>query len=76
VEDHPVTSYLFAIAWSNDDGAFIAEIPDLLGRIADGSTPEEALREVLIVEDLWLEVAREDGRPLPAPSRRLVGVTA
>ena len=62
------------IFWFPEDQAYIADIPDLPGCIADGATPEEALREVLIVNEMWLDVARADGRPLPRPSRRLVEV--
>ena len=69
-----MNDYLIVIFWSAEDRAYIADIPDLQGGSADGATPEEALREVLIVKEMWLDVAREDERPLPEPSRRLVEV--
>ena len=69
-----MNDYPIVIFWSPEDQAYIADIPDLQGCTADGATPEEALREVLIVKEMWLDVAREDGRPLPEPNRRLVEV--
>ena len=69
-----MNDYPIVIFWSPEDQAHIADIPNLQGCTADGATPEEALREVLIVKEMWLDVAREDGRPLPEPSRRLVEV--
>ena len=71
-----MTDYPIVIFWSSEDRAYIAEIPDLQDCVADGETPEAALREVLVVKDLWLEVAREDGRPLPEPNRRLIPAVA
>lgn len=71
-----MTDYRIALAWSHQDKAHIADIPDLQGCTADGATPEDAPREVLVVRALWLDVAREDGRPLPAPGRRRAAVEA
>lgn len=59
------------VTWPEADHA---DIPDLRGCTADGRTPEHAPREVLIGKEIWLEVAREHGRPLPVPSSRLVEV--
>ena len=58
--------------WSNEDQAFIAEVPELPGCAADGTTRQEALAnaEVVILE--WLETARELGRPIPEPRGRLL----
>lgn len=67
--DHPIL-----VSWSDEDQTYIADIPALQGCTADGKTSEDALRQVLVVKDLWLDVAREGGRPLPAPGRRLVEV--
>lgn len=66
-----MNDYPIVIFWSMEDEAHIADVPDLQGCAADGATPAEALREVLLVKEMWLDVAREDGRPLPAPSRRV-----
>ena len=59
--------YHINIFYSEDDGEYIADIPDLKPCSASGTTPEEALREVLIAKELWLEVAKEEGYPIPAP---------
>jgi len=64
-----VTDYPIVIAWSDEDRAWIAEMPDLHGCVADGATPEAALRELMVVKRMWLDVAREDGVPLPEPSQ-------
>jgi len=60
--------YSIVIQYSKPDNAFIASIPDLKGCKADGNTPEEAIRELAVVYNLWLEVAREVGREIPEPS--------
>ena len=62
--------YHILIFYSEQDGYYIADIPDLQYCSASGATPEEALREVLIGKALWLEVAREQGKPIPEPSYR------
>lgn len=51
--------------YSEDDNCYIAEIPALAGCIADGSTIDEALNNIKIVEEEWLEVNRAMGRPVP-----------
>ena len=58
--------------WSDDDQAFIAEVPELPGCAADGSTRQEALANAEIVISEWLETARELGRPIPEPRGRLL----
>jgi len=63
--------YAIIISWSEDDQAFLAEVPDLPGCIADGATQAEALANAAIIRAEWLETARELGRPIPAPSPRL-----
>ncbi len=68
-----MSEYPIVIAWLDEDGTCLAEIPDLQGCRAHGDTPEEALREVLRVQEMWLDVAREDGRPIPAPTGRRLG---
>ncbi|MCL2087869.1 MAG: type II toxin-antitoxin system HicB family antitoxin [Oscillospiraceae bacterium] len=59
--------YHINIFYSNDDGGFIADIPDLKFCSAFGETPETALKEVLIAQKLWLDVAKESGREIPQP---------
>ncbi|HYC05510.1 MAG TPA: type II toxin-antitoxin system HicB family antitoxin [Azospirillaceae bacterium] len=54
---------------ADEGGGWLAEVPDLPGCMSDGETPEEAVRNVQDAIDSWIEAAREDGRPVPAPSR-------
>jgi predicted RNase H-like HicB family nuclease len=62
--------YHINIFFSLEDNAFIADIPDLQYCSAFGDTPEDALREVLVARQLWLESAREHGDPIPEPRYR------
>ena len=59
--------YEIIIYWSNEDGVFVAEVPELPGCAAHGSSQEEALQSVNEAMDLWLETAREFGDPIPEP---------
>jgi predicted RNase H-like HicB family nuclease len=68
----PDLKYTTIIHWSNEDGAFIAEIPELPGCVADGLTTEAALANVQIIAREWIETAQEIGRPIPAPKGRLL----
>lgn len=67
-----MTRYEIILYWSNEDEAFIAEVPELAGCAADGTTRQEALSNVEIVIAEWLETARELGRPIPEPKGRLM----
>jgi predicted RNase H-like HicB family nuclease len=58
--------------WSKADQAFIAEVPELPGCAADGATYQEALANVEVVIQEWIETARELGRPIPEPRGRLL----
>ena len=60
------------IYWSNEDNAFIAEVPELPGCAADGSTSQAALKNVDVVIEEWIETAKSLGRPIPEPKGRLV----
>jgi len=62
--------YHINIFYREEDGEYIADIPDLKYCSASGETPEDALREVLIARDLWLDVARDKGMPVPEPHYR------
>jgi len=62
-----MTKYEIILYWSDEDAAFIAEVPELPGCVADGSTRQEALANVETVISEWLETAREMGRPVPEP---------
>jgi predicted RNase H-like HicB family nuclease len=65
-----VSDYHINIFWSDEDEAYVADIPDLKYCSAFGDTPEEALREVLIAKDLWLEARRAAGKSIPEPRYR------
>ena len=56
-------SYHINVFYSDEDGGWIAYIPDLFACSAFGDTPEQALREALIAKEAWLEAARELGKP-------------
>ena len=67
-----MTKYEVILFWSDEDGAFIAEVPELPGCAADGPTRQEARANVEVVIAEWLETARELGRPVPEPKGRLM----
>ncbi len=64
--------YEIILYWSNEDQAFIAEVPELPGCAADGATYQEALANAEVVIQQWIETAQELGRPIPAPRGRLM----
>lgn len=64
--------YEIIIYWSEEDQAFIAEVPELPGCAADGKTYKEAVSNVEIIIQEWMETARELGRPIPEPKGRLM----
>jgi len=57
--------YRLILSWSDEDGAIIAEAPELPGCAADGQTYEEALANVQVVITEWIETAERLGRPVP-----------
>lgn len=63
--------YEIIIYWSDADDAFIAEVPELPGCVADGSTYREALKNVEVIINEWIETAKEIGREIPEPKGRL-----
>lgn len=62
--------YHINVFWSEEDDCYIADIPDLKHCSAHGTTPEEALREVLVAKEAWLAARREYGDPIPEPRYR------
>ena len=64
--------YEIIIYWSQEDEAFIAEVPALPGCAADGGTCQEALDNVQVIIREWIETARELGREIPEPKGRLI----
>jgi predicted RNase H-like HicB family nuclease len=67
-----VIRYEIIVYWSDDDQAFIAEVPELPGCAADGATYQEAIANAEVVIKEWIEAATELGRPIPQPKGRLV----
>lgn len=64
--------YHINIFYSEEDGGYIADIPDLEACSAFGDTAEEALREVQLAKQAWLEAARSESKPVPRPRYRPV----
>ena len=62
--------YHINVFYREEDQGYIADVPDLRYCSAFGQTPEEALREVLKAKQAWLEAARANGQPIPAPRYR------
>ncbi len=65
-----MSDYHINIFASEEDGGYIADIPDLPSCSAFGATPEEALAEVQHAKAAWLEAARSEGKPIPLPTYR------
>jgi predicted RNase H-like HicB family nuclease len=61
--------YEIDLFWSEEDQAYIAEVPELPGCMADGPTYGAALQAAEVVIREWIETARELGRPIPQPKR-------
>ncbi|MDP1558601.1 MAG: type II toxin-antitoxin system HicB family antitoxin [Nitrosomonas sp.] len=62
-----MNDYHINIFYSENDEGYIADIPDLVSCSAFGNTPNEALEEVLIAKEAWLESAKANGKPIPVP---------
>ena len=67
----PEYRYEVVIYWSDEDQAFIAEVPELPGCAADGASYADAIANAEVVIHEWIETARELGRPIPQPHGRL-----
>jgi predicted RNase H-like HicB family nuclease len=65
-----MNTYHINIFYGEEDGGYIADIPDLKYCSAFGETEEEALREVLQAKQAWLEVAKAEGKLIPSPKYR------
>ena len=64
-------AYPINVFWSVEDGAWVADVPDLPYCSATGDTPHEAVAAVETAIEAWLEAAQASGRPFPTPSARL-----
>lgn len=67
-----VPPYELIIYWSKRDDAFLVEVPELPGCMADGATQEEALANAKVVIKEWIETAQQLGRDIPEPKGRLI----
>lgn len=64
--------YEIIIFWSKEDEAYIAEVPELAGCLADGETYQEALANVEIIIEEWIETAELEGKKIPEPKGKLI----
>ena len=62
--------YHINIFYSEEDGGYVADIPDLEACSTFGVTPEDALRELQIAKEAWIQAARSEGKPIPRPKYR------
>ena len=67
-----MSDYHINIFYSDEDGGYIADIPDLAACSAFGATAEEALTEVAKAREAWMQAARQAGKPIPPPRYRPV----
>lgn len=65
-------NYEIILYWSEEDGLYIAEVPELKGCFADGKTRAEAINNAEIVIAEWLEVAEEEGFTIPKAKGKLM----
>jgi predicted RNase H-like HicB family nuclease len=65
-----VNRYTIIVFWSEEDGVWVADAPDLKSCSAFGHTPEEAVAELRMAMDAWLKAARDAGMPIPEPRYR------
>lgn len=65
-------NYEIIIYWSNEDNAYIAEVPELPGCMADGKTRKEAVENIEVIISEWIEIAKEDGEEIPKPKGKLL----
>ena len=66
-----MSKYEIIIYWSEEDGRYIAEIPELSGAMADGASYQEALMQAELIIEQWIETAKEIGRTIPEPKGKL-----
>ena len=67
-----LNKYEVIIYWSKDDNMFIAEVPELPGCMADGSSYGDAISNVQVIMSEWIETARSLGRAIPEPKGKLI----
>ena len=67
-----MSKYEIIIFWSDDDNAYIAEVPELPGCMSDGKTYKLALQNVEVIIKEWIDTSIELNRPIPVPKGRLM----
>jgi predicted RNase H-like HicB family nuclease len=67
-----MSKYEMVIYWSEPDGAFVVEVPELPGCMADGVSYQESVANAEQIIDEWIDTAKEEGRPIPEPKGRLI----
>ena len=67
-----MNKYELIVYWSEEDQAFVVEVPELPGCMADGATYVEAVTNAQKIIEEWIEAAKELGRPIPVPRGRLI----
>jgi excisionase family DNA binding protein len=70
-----LNKYEIVIYWSDEDEAYLAEVPELPGCMADGRTRQEAVANAETILQEWVETAHEMGRPVPTPQGRLLTIS-
>lgn len=63
-----MAEYSIFIQYDAQDKIYVVSVPELPGCMAHGETKEQALREIEVAKQLWLETAEEDGKPIPQPN--------
>lgn len=63
-----MSKYSMIMSWSEEDHAYIVSVPELPGCMADGKTPEEAVKNAQVIIQEWIETALEDGEEIPKPN--------
>jgi predicted RNase H-like HicB family nuclease len=66
------TKYELIIYWSKEDNCFVVEVPELPGCMADGKTYQEAVSNVEVIIQEWIDTAKEIGRTIPDPKGKLM----
>jgi predicted RNase H-like HicB family nuclease len=67
-----MSKYELIVFWSEEDQAFVVEVPELPGCMADGATYVEAVTNAQRIIEEWIDTAKELGRPIPVPRGRLI----
>ncbi len=67
-----MNKYEIIIYWSNEDKVFVAEMPELKGCVAHGDTQQDVLKEINVVAEEWMQIAKEKGWTIPEAKGKLM----